>query len=156
MKHELVTSKHPVFRCSNILQKGAFKKRKKEEELEGTSKKRARKPSHAREDKMVLACILFEVKAWIRNKMPVHIRTSIQELKQEEVTVIAHTNQQFVQWKNMCATTTSRFAQWVTTCSAAILRFVPWNLSRGRISILPNKTSMKRLGRLLHEISGVL
>ena len=84
--------KHPVFKCSNILQTGALVKRKKGGGV-GTHFKNET-DNHRMLVNMVLACnplsLFFAVNKCIQNKMSVWIQTSTLGLHQEEVTAVAH------------------------------------------------------------------
>ena len=65
MTCEFLTSKHPVFKSSNILQTGALMKREKGG-VEKHFQKRARQYSHARESYLGVqsTLFLFAVKSW--------------------------------------------------------------------------------------------
>ena len=69
-----VTSTHPMFKCSNILQTGALVKRKT---AGGVGTHISTKKTDIR-------------RIWIQNKMPVQIQTSTLEFNQEEVAALSH------------------------------------------------------------------
>ena len=87
MMSELTTSKHPVFKCSSLLQTRIL-----------TSKKE--KPgAHFAENNVMLVhtvlacnqlCLFFAVQRWIQHKIPVQLPITNNDLNQEEVTATAH------------------------------------------------------------------
>ena len=89
---KLVTSKHPVFKCSNMLQTGALMKRKKRGGVETHFEKRVGQSSHAHEYDVGAQSTLFTFTTnnWIQNKISVRIQASTLDLNREEVTALAH------------------------------------------------------------------
>ena len=147
MTREFITGKHPVSKCSNMLQTGILDIKERETRI--AFQKRAAKQSHARE-------------------CDIGVHSTLSVLRKEEMdsaqdaSSASCPSQRFesgrnLQWKIICATMNIRFVQWVTSCSAAIRRFVPWvtmcflNQRKNKWENRLNQRSRKSLRNLLKK-----
>ena len=91
IEEKLVTSKHPVFKCSNMLQTGALLKRKTGGGGVGNHF-RNEPDNHRLLVNMMLSSYqhCFSQWNWLWNKMFVRIQTSTLELNHEEAAALAH------------------------------------------------------------------
>ena len=118
MISEFMFSKHLVVKYSNMFQTSVLMKRKKGGGGAGTHFK-SEPGNHLMLVDLTVACnrlcLFYAVQDRIQNKMPVQIRISIMELRQEEIAAFAHQKTTCLWWLNICTTMNSR----IVGCSRA-------------------------------------